>query len=148
MNFLTNKNLEEVLNEAVYKTEIFKRRFRHCATRSLMILRNYKGRKKSAGKQQLKSGFLLGAIQKLTKEFPILQEARREILEDLMDLENAKLVLGWLKQGKMKVEFKKTSIPSPFSLNLIMQGRYDLIKIEDKIEFLKRIHKEIMSRVR
>ena len=148
INFLNSKNLEEVLKEAIERTELLKRRFRHCAVRSLMILRKYKGREKSAGKQQLKSGFILGAIQKLTKEFPILKEAKREIMEDVMDLNSTREVLDWLKDGKLKVEFKETSIPSPFSLNLIMQGHYDLIKIEDKVEFLKRIYKEIKEKVK
>jgi ATP-dependent Lhr-like helicase len=146
--FLNSGNLEGVLREAIERTELFKRRFRHCATRSLMILRTYKGNRKSAGKQQFKSGFLLSAIQKLSKEFPILQETRREILEDMMDIGNGKEVLDWLKSGKMKVEFKQTDLPSPFALNLIMQGRYDLIKIEDKIQFLKRIHKKIQDKVK
>jgi ATP-dependent Lhr-like helicase len=113
-----------------------------------MILRTYKGNRKSAGKQQFKSGFLLGAIQKLCKEFPILQETRREILEDMMNLDNGRQVLDWLKSGKMKVEFKQTDLPSPFALNLIMQGRYDLIKIEDKIQFLKRVYKKIKEKVK
>jgi len=148
LRFLNHENLEEVLKEAIERTELFKRRFRHNAVRSLMILRKYKGREKSAGKQQLKSGFILGAVQKLTKDFPIVKETRREIMEDVMDLENAKKVLEWLESGKVRAEFKKTEIPSPFSLNLIMQGRADLIKIEDKIEFLKRIHKKIKEMIR
>ena len=148
LKFLTDENVEEVLRETIERTELFKRRFRHAAGRSLMILRNYKGVRKSAGKQQMKSHFLLSAVQKISKEFPILKEARREILEDMMDLENTKQVLKWLKEGKMKVEFKKSSLPSPFSLNIIMEGRYDLIKIEDKIEFLKRIHLEIQKQIK
>ena len=43
MNFLKPENLEEILKEAIEKTDVLARRFRHCATRSLMILRNYKG---------------------------------------------------------------------------------------------------------
>jgi len=148
IKFLNSGNLEEVLKEAIERTELLKRRFRHTAVRSLMILRKYKGREKSAGKQQLKSHFLLAAIQKLSKEFPILKEAKREIMEEVMDLDNARLVLDWIKELKIKVEFKETSIPSPFSLNLIMQGNYDLIKMEDKIEFLKRIYKEIKEKVK
>jgi ATP-dependent Lhr-like helicase len=147
LNFLNPGNLEEVLKEAIERTELLKRRFRHTAVRSLMILRKYKGREKSAGKQQLSSHFLLSAVQKLTKEFPILREAKREIMEEVMDIDNAKKVLDWLKDEKIKIEFKETSIPSPFSLNLIMQGHYDLIKMEDKIEFLKRIYKEIKEKV-
>ena len=31
-------------------------------------------------------------------------------------------------------------IASPFGLNLLIQGRVDLIKIEDRVSFLKRMH--------
>ncbi len=142
INFLKKDNLEEILKEAIEKTDVLARRFRHCATRSLMILRNYKGRSKTVGKQQMKSHFLINAVKKITSEFPILREARREVLEDLMDIKNTKLVLEWIEQEKVKFKIKDTSIPSPFALNLILQGHTDLIKIEDKQAFLQRMHKE------
>ena len=50
---LKEKNIEQVLKEAIDKTDILARRFRHCATRSLMILRNYKGVRRTVGKQQM-----------------------------------------------------------------------------------------------
>tara|TARA_B100000315_G_C14519231_1_gene560695 strand:- start:438 stop:1472 length:1035 start_codon:yes stop_codon:yes gene_type:complete len=137
-----NENIEEVLNEAIEKTDILARRFRHCASRSLMILRNYKGRNKTVGKQHMKSHFLLHAVKKITNEFPILREARREVLEDLMDIENAKIVLNWIKTKKIKTKLEETKIPSPFAINLILQGHSDLMRIEDRQEFLKRIHQE------
>ena len=135
-------NIEDVLNEAIEKTDVLARRFRHCATRSLMILRNYKGRNKTVGRQQMKSHFLFHAVKKLTKNFPILREARREVLEDLMDIENAKQVLNWIKKGKVKIKIEESELPSPFAANLILQGYSDLIRIEDKQEFLKRMHQE------
>jgi len=107
-----------------------------------MILRNYKGRSKSVGKQQMKSHFLFHAVKKITNEFPILREARREVLEDLMDIENAKLVLGWIRKGKIKIKIVETEVPSPFATNLVLQGYSDLIRIEDRQEFLKRMHEE------
>jgi len=139
-NFLNEKNLEDILKEAIEKTDILTRRFRHCATRSLMILRSYKGKSKTVGKQQMKSHFLISAVKKITSEFPILREARREILEDLMDIENAKLVIKQWKQNNIKLKIRDVSAPSPFALNLILQGHSDLIRIEDKQEFLKRMH--------
>ena len=137
---LNPDNLKAMLEEAIGKTDILTRRFRHCAGRSLMILRTYKGKAKSVGKQQVKSQFLLYAVKKISKDFPILREARREVLEDLMDIANAKLVLEWIKSGKLKVKIKDVKLPSPFALNLILQGHADLIRIEDKQEFLKRMH--------
>jgi ATP-dependent Lhr-like helicase len=73
-------------------------------------------------------------------EFPILREARREVLEDLMDIQSAKLVLQWIKEGRVKLKIRDTELPSPFALGIIMQGQSDLIKIEDKMSFLKRMH--------
>jgi ATP-dependent Lhr-like helicase len=140
INFLTPETLQEVLDEAIEKTDVLARRFRHCATRSLMILRNYKGINKSVGKQQMKSHFLLHAVKKITNEFPILREARREVLQDLMDIDNAKKVISWIKDGKVKVKFIDTILPSPFATNLIIQGYSDLIRIEDKHAFLRRMH--------
>jgi ATP-dependent Lhr-like helicase len=140
LNFITPENIEEILKEAIEKTDVLARRFRHCATRSLMILRNYKGRNKTVGKQQMKSHFLLAAVKKITNEFPILREARREVFEDLMDIENTKLVVSWIKNQKLKVKIRETPLPSPFALSLIMQGHTDLIKIENKQAFLRRMH--------
>jgi len=147
IGFLNSKNLREIVEEAILKTEILKRRFRHCASRSLMILRNYKGNRKSVGKQQMKSFFLLSAINKISRDFPILKEARREVLEDLMDIEKAEMVLGWIESNKVKFETIHTELPSPFALNLVLQGYSDLMKIEDKIRFLKRMHLEIMKEI-
>ena len=140
LDYVKKKDLGDILKEALEKTDILKRRFRHCASRSLMILRNYKGREKSVGKQQVHSEFLFFAVKKISNEFPILQEARREVLQDLMDIKGAEQVLEWIEKGKVKFKVIRTPIVSPFGLNLIVQGRSDIIKMEDKIQFLKRMH--------
>lgn len=140
LKWVKSKDLRLILKEAVEKTDLLNRRFRHCAARSLMILRNYKGREKSVGKQHVHSGFLLAAVKKISNEFPILREARREVFEDLMDVKSAELVLKWIEEGKVKFKLVRTPIVSPFGLNLMMQGRSDLIKMEDRANFLKRMH--------
>ncbi len=148
LNELSTENIEKILKEAIEKTDVLARRFRHCATRSLMILRNYKGQTRTVGKQQLKSHFLMHAVRKITEEFPILREAKREVLEDLMDIENAKKVLSWIKEGRVKMKIRETQLPSPFGSNLILQGQSDLIRVEDRQEFLKRIHQEHLKAIK
>jgi len=144
---IKEKSIEPILKEAINNTDVLARRFRHCAARSLMILRNYKGRSKTVGKQHMKSHFLLAAVKKITSEFPILREARREVLEDLMDIENAKKVLGWIEQKQVSVKIIETQLPSPFALHLILQGHSDLIRIEDKQAFLRRMHELHMKNI-
>ena len=140
---LEPENLRKVLDEAIDKTEVLKRRFRHCATRGLMILRNYKGNTKSAGRQQMSSHFLMAAVLKSTKDFPILKEARREVLEDLMDVINAREILKKVGNNEIKIEIKNTKIMSPFAINLVLQSHSDLIRIEDKNAFIKRVWGEL-----
>jgi len=147
LKFLDSKNVEEILDEAVSKTEVLNRRFRHCATRALMILRNYKGVRKTVGKQQMRSHFLLASVKRISHNFPILKEARREVLEDLMDINNTRVVLDWIKEGKVKIEQITTKLPSPFALSIVLEGYTDLLKMEDKIEFLKRMHKEHLKEI-
>lgn len=136
-------NIDKVLKEAIEKTEVLKRRFRHCASRSLMILRNYKGNTKSVGRQQVSSHFLLAAINKKTKDFPILKEAKREVLEDLMDINNTREILKKIKKKEIKIQKKNTKVVSPFAINLILQAHTDYLKLEDKTEFIKRVWKEL-----
>lgn len=140
LEFVKANDLRVILREAIEKTDILKRRFRHCAGRSLMILRRYKGREKSAGKQQVHSEFLFRAVKKISDEFPILQEARREVMEDLMDVKNATKILKKIEAGLIKIQVIRSPIVSPFGLSLVAQGKVDLIKMEDRIKFLKRMH--------
>lgn len=144
---LKSKELKEVVSLAIDQTEILKRRFRHCAARALMILRSYKGKTKNVGLQQMSSTLLLNAVRRISKDFPILKEARREILEDLMDIENAINVLKKIENGDVAIKEFNNSIPSPFALKIVMEGHLDLMKADDKIEFLNRMHKQILVKI-
>ena len=140
IKLVNEKTIVKIIDEAIERTDILRRRFRQCAARSLMILRMYKGREKSAGRQQVHSELLLSAIRKLTKDFPILREAKREVLEDFMDLPRAKEVLRKIENGELKVVVKRVPLASPFALSLVLQGRTDVLKMEDRVKFLKRMH--------
>lgn len=140
LNYVSSHNLRDLLKEAVDKTDVLKRRFRHCASRSLMILRSYKGRSKSVGKQQMHSGFLLSEVKKIGETFPMLREARREVFEDLMDLPRAIDVLQKMARGEIKATVVSTPLVSPFGLNLLTQSHTDLIGVEERVAFLKRMH--------
>ncbi len=139
--------LDLLMNMAIDRTEIMKRRFRHCATRSLMILRNYKGHTKRVGRQQVSSQILMNAVKRISKDFPILKEARREVLEDLMDITNTQKVLKEIEAKNIKIKQISTSIPTPFAFNLVTQGYADIMKMEDRIEFLRKMHKMVLAKI-
>jgi ATP-dependent Lhr-like helicase len=147
LTLLESENLRDIMKRALQKTEVLKRRFRHCAGRALMILRQYKGREKSVGKQQVSSRMLLKAVRDIDDDFPILEEARREVLEDLMDIKHAEAVISRLEEDDITVEEEFTQIPSPFAFNLVAMGFTDIMKMEDKQAFLKRMHNQVLAKI-
>lgn len=147
LKMLKSEKLEMVLNMAIDQSEVLKRRFRHCAMRALMILRNYRGKTKRVGRQQVSSMILLSAVRRIDQHFSILKEARREVLEDLMDIQNTKLVIKMIEEGKIKIKSINTNVPSPFAFNLVLQGYTDMLKMDDKIEFLRRMHEMVLAKI-
>ncbi|MFB6075815.1 MAG: ATP-dependent helicase [Candidatus Aenigmatarchaeota archaeon] len=140
-------DVEEELKKAMRKTEMMKRRFRHVASRALMILRNYKGRKKSVGRQQMDAHFLFAATKKIDPDFPIIKETYREIMEDVMDLTHLKEVIEGFEKDKIKYTHLETEIPSSFAHNLILMGQGDVVLMQDKKKRLKKLHDQIMDKI-
>jgi len=147
ISLLKTNRIREISELAIETSEVLSRRFRHCAARSLMILRSYKGKTKSVGRQQMHSRLLLSAVKRIGKDFPILKETRREILEDLMDIESAEKVVGEINSGKLKILETNVESPSPFAFNMFVQGHSDVMKMEGRINFVKRMHEKVMKKI-
>jgi ATP-dependent Lhr-like helicase len=65
------------------------------------------------------------------------------VLEELMDIDGARKVIEGIEQGLIRVKQTNSPFPSPFALNIAAQGRIDLMKIEDKLEFIRRMHEAV-----
>ncbi|MBI2564602.1 ATP-dependent helicase [Candidatus Woesearchaeota archaeon] len=147
LNLLRAGKIDMIMNQAIEHSEAYKRRFRHCAARAMMILRNYMGRQKRVGRQQVSSQILLSALRRLNENFSIIKEAKREVLEDVMDIENTKKIVKLIEESKIKISEINSQLPSPFSFNIALQGYMDVMKIEEKHEFLRRMHELVLERI-
>ena len=144
---LMPNSLEPLLRKAITNTEIFAQRFRHCANRSFMVLRNYKGREISLPRQQLRTSQVLEAINEIDT-FPMLEEAYREVLYDAFDLKNAQLIIDDIKNGNRKIDYRTYSpVPSPLSHSLILSGLSDIVLMEDRSALLRELHTQVLGRV-
>ena len=147
LRLLKADKLELVMRNAIDNSEVFRRRFRHCAARALMILRNYAGRTKNVGRQQVSSQILMSSVKRISDDFPILKEARREVLQDLMDIGHAKDVIKQIEEGRIRIVEIDTEIPSPFAFELSMQNLTDVLKMEERQEFLHRMHQMVLAKI-
>ncbi|MCK5561855.1 MAG: ATP-dependent helicase, partial [Thermoplasmata archaeon] len=146
-NLVTTENLLTSLKSAVKYTELFKRRFRHVAVRSFMILKNYKGREISIRKQHRRSQRILDVLHELD-EFPVVAEAYNEILHDTMDIDNAIEVIEGIESGETSIVYSDyTNTPSPFAHNVILMGISDIILMEDRSALLRQLHKKVLEKV-
>ncbi|MEW5937530.1 MAG: ATP-dependent helicase [Candidatus Thermoplasmatota archaeon] len=144
---LSPEGFEGDLTSAVMGTELYKQRFRHCASRSLLVLRNYKGREISLSKQQLRSQRIMEALVS-DPMFPVVKETLREIFHDLMDLPHALEILHGIEEGRIRVRtFASEEIPSPFAHGIFLSGLSDIVMMEDRTALLREMHTKVLKRI-
>jgi len=145
---VNSKNARTMLLDAVKHTEMVRRRFRHCSTRSFMVLKNYKGYAITVARQQTNAEILMKLCESLDS-FPVLEEAYREVIEDLMDVNTALKVLQDIEHGLRKfVICSESDVPSPFSHDLIVMGYTDVVLMHDRKELLESLHDMVMKRIK
>ena len=64
-----------------------------------------------------------------------------------MDIENAQKIIEGIEKKNIIIKEITTNIPSPFAFNLIAQGITDILKIEDRVEFLRRMHQNVLAKI-
>ncbi len=139
-------NVEKIVRAALRRTELLKKRFRHCAERAFMLLRRYKGVDVSLARRQFNSEKLLKVVEEI-ESFPILEETYREVLEDHMDMTHAKEVLERIEKGEIVIDFFfSPEVPSPFAHGIIAFGYSDVVLMEDKRRLITALH-ELVRKV-
>ncbi|WP_460124625.1 ATP-dependent helicase [Stetteria hydrogenophila] len=141
-----SSNLRQILEATIARTELMKRRFRHVAQRSFMILRRYKGYEKSPERLQLSAQHLLEIMLKKRPDSPVIKETFREILEDYMNIEAATEVLKRIESGEYRIVIKgPLPYPSPFAHGMVAKGYSDVVLMEDKRKLIAELHKKILE---
>lgn len=108
-------NLEERVVSLISQTALFGTTFRQAAQRSLIMPRAGYGKKRNPlWLSRLKAGNLLQIVGKY-RDFPLVIETYREILQDYFDLDALQEFLPALRQGKISVHRCRRQTPSPFA---------------------------------
>ena len=89
----------------------------------------------------------MSAIKRISDNFSILKEARREVLEDLMDIDHATIILRQMREREIEIKQFHTPLPSPFAFTLITQSYTDILRMEDKVDFIRRMHKNVIAKL-
>ncbi|WP_284013926.1 ATP-dependent helicase [Halobaculum litoreum] len=132
------------LRAALQGTDLLKRYFRINATRSLMILKRYKGYEKSAAQQQVSSEMLISFAEDLDS-FAVMEETYREIVEDKLNVAGIREVLADVQAGDLEVVEHEVDTPSPRAFGLATLMASDVVLAEDENAVLREFHARVME---
>ncbi|WP_226010044.1 ATP-dependent helicase [Halomicrobium salinisoli] len=136
----------EDLRASLDGTDLLQRYFRINATRSLMILKRYKGYEKSASEQQVSSEMLLSFAEDL-EEFAVIEETYREILEDRLNVAGIEAVLSAIQSGDVAVETVRVDSPTPRAFGLATLMASDVVLAEDESAVLREFHERVLAEI-
>ena len=131
--YLSSRNVEEVLIQAILQAPLFGTRWRWDATRSLAVLRFSGGKKVPAPLQRMRSDDLLAAVFPAqvacqdnadpgdieTPDHPLVFETLRDCMTEAMDFPGLKRVLTSIERGEIEVYGRDTVQPSVFSHQIL-----------------------------
>ncbi|MFW5956796.1 MAG: helicase-related protein, partial [Halorhabdus sp.] len=134
------------LRASLEGTDLLDRYFRINATRSLMILKRYKGYEKSASEQQFNSEMLLGFAKDL-EDFAVIEETYREILEDKLNVDAIEDVLAAMENDQIEVEHHRVDSPTPRAFGLATLMASDVVLAEDESAVLQEFHERVQEAI-
>ncbi|WP_224268707.1 ATP-dependent helicase [Haloprofundus salinisoli] len=141
---LDPETVREELRRALTGTDLLKRYFRINATRSLMILKRYKGYEKTAAQQQVSSEMLLSFARDLDS-FAVIEETYREIVEDKLNVAGIAEVLRGVQTGDVSVTHRELYSPSPRAFGLATLMASDVVLAEDESAVLREFHARVLD---
>jgi ATP-dependent helicase Lhr and Lhr-like helicase len=110
--------LEDLVVGELGDSALYGGRFREAAARALLIPRAYPGKRTPLWQQRLKAQTLLEVTRRYS-DFPIVLEAYRECLRDVLDLPGLRELLGRLHRRELSLVEVETPTASPFASSLL-----------------------------
>ena len=117
LSLVPSGQMEDLLKQQLERTGFFSARFRECAGRALLVVRNKINQRMPLWMTRLKSKKLLENILKF-EDFPILLETWRTCLADEFDLKQLRVMLQEIETGTISWSQSLTARPSPFAAGM------------------------------
>ncbi|WP_123620982.1 ATP-dependent helicase [Halorubrum sp. CSM-61] len=134
------------LRAALRGTDLLQRYFRINATRSLMILKRYKGYEKSAAEQQVSAETLLSLAEGLD-DFAVIEETYRELSDDRLDAPRIRAVAERIADGDLAVVDRTVDSPTPLAFGLATLVDSDAVLADDESAALREFHERVQTAI-
>jgi len=134
---LDPERLSGDLEQALNFSELCRRRFRAIAQVSGLITQAIPGQNKSGGQLQISAALLYDVFQKHEPASLLLEQARREVLNEQLESTRLKSVLERMAASTWRVE--RTSRPGPLAFPLLVERLGSRLSNESMLERVQRM---------
>jgi ATP-dependent Lhr-like helicase len=134
---LSVTDLEGDLEQAVNLSELCRRRFRAIAQVSGLINQSMPGQNKTGGQLQISAALLFDVFSKHEPESLLLEQARREVLEE--QLERPRLQVALERMAASPWLMQRTARPGPLAFPLLVERLNNRLSNESLLERVQRL---------
>jgi ATP-dependent Lhr-like helicase len=132
------------LEQAVNLSELCRRRFRAIAQVSGLITQAMPGQAKTGGQLQISAALLFDVFQKHEPGHLLLEQARREVIEEQLELPRLQAALQRLAASRWLLE--RTPRPGPLAFPLLVERLNNRMSNESLLERVQRLITEAKHR--
>jgi ATP-dependent Lhr-like helicase len=136
-DLLNSDHLAADLEQAVNLSELCRRRFRAIAQVSGLITQAMPGQSKSGGQLQISAALLFDVFQKHEPDHLLLEQARREVIEEQLELPRLQAALERLAASRWLLE--RTLRPGPLAFPLLVERLNNRMSNESVLERVQRL---------
>jgi ATP-dependent Lhr-like helicase len=136
-HLLDHAHLAADLEQAVNLSELCRRRFRAIAQVSGLITQAMPGQAKTGGQLQISAALLFDVFQKHEPGHLLLEQARREVIEDQLELPRLQAALERLAASRWRLE--RTPRPGPLAFPLLVERLNNRMSNESVLERVQRL---------
>ena len=134
------QQLEADLEQALNLSELCRRRFRSIAQVSGLISQSMPGQNKSGGQLQISAALLFDVFQKHEPDHLLLDQARREVLEQQLECHRLQAVLE--RMVAMEWLLERPARPSPLAFPLLVERLNSRLSNESVLDRVQRMIQE------
>ncbi|WP_296416698.1 ligase-associated DNA damage response DEXH box helicase [Vulcanococcus sp. DEBay_Sum29NL08_54] len=133
-------NLDADLEQALNFSELCRRRFRSIAQVSGLVTQAMPGQNKTGGQLQISAALLFDVFQKHEPDHLLLEQARREVLEEQLETQRLRAALERMASSEWLME--RTQRPGPLAFPLLVERLGSRLSNESVLDRVQRLISE------
>ena len=137
---------EGTLHKYLIESQLFAKRFREVASRSMLNPRRIGAEEVSPKQFQQKAEQIMNRHRKMDDSV-IVREAMNEILTTDLDMDQLRHFISRMDSEDVRIVHRRVKIPSPLGLTLFMSSFEDLLSLRTRAYLIKDVDPEILRRL-